>query len=191
MSADQPKTVTEPRIRVSSLRNTAETAFALEPDAEARRALATELGIEGLRKLRFTGTIRPSGASGWQLAAKLGATVVQSCIVTLEPVTTRIDAPVERRYVPAHHMDLPDEGSETEMPEDDTVEPLGEVIDLGALMHEELALSLPAYPRKDGVSLEEAQFAEDGVQPMTDDDVKPFAGLASLREKMNKGGEQD
>jgi hypothetical protein len=34
--------------------------------------------------------------------------------------------------------------------------------------------------------LNQAVFAEKGVAPMTDDDVKPFAGLAALKEKMQK-----
>ncbi len=36
---------------------------------------------------------------------------------------------------------------EAEMPEDDTAEPLPEVIDPGAVMFEALALALPDYPR--------------------------------------------
>jgi uncharacterized metal-binding protein YceD (DUF177 family) len=174
------------RLRVDALAQRRDTAFRYEPDAARRSALSDALGLSALRKLRLEGRISPRGRDGWQLEAMLGATVVQPCIVTLEPVTTRIDAPVERRYVPADRLDTDlQDGAETEMAqEDDLLEPLGPVIDLDALLEESLALSLPAYPRKDGASLGEAQFAADGVTPITDEEVKPFAGLAALRDKM-------
>ncbi|AUC55315.1 hypothetical protein CDO87_20055 [Sagittula sp. P11] len=176
------------RLRVTELRQSGESPFLLEPDAEARADLATSLGIQAVRKLRFEGVLTPRGKEGWQLEAKLGATVVQSCIVTLDPVTTRIDTTVLRRFVPARWLEEPEAGSETEVPEDDSLEPLGEVIDLSSVMQEELALALPPYPRKEGVELGEAQFAEPGVTPITDDDVRPFAGLADLKKKMDDAG---
>ncbi len=176
------------RLRVTELRQSGESPFLLEPDAEARADLATSLGIQAVRKLRFEGILTPRGKEGWQLEAKLGATVVQSCIVTLDPVTTRIDTTVLRRFVPARWLEEPEAGSETEVPEDDSLEPLGEVIDLSSVMQEELALALPPYPRKEGVELGEAQFAEPGVTPITDDDVRPFAGLADLKKKMDDAG---
>ena len=70
---------------MSDLSSRRETAFDLQPDADARAALAAQLGLDGLRKLRFVGKIAPSGARGWTLTAELGATVVQPCVVTLEP----------------------------------------------------------------------------------------------------------
>ncbi len=78
----------------------------------------------------------------WRLEAKLGATVVQPCVVTAEPVTTRIDDPVTRRYL----AQMPEpQGDEVEMPEDDSAEPLPDVLDLSAVMAEALALALPLY----------------------------------------------
>lgn len=180
----------ESRLRVAALGRGTEHRVLLEPDAEARAALAEGLGALSLRKLRMEGRLEPLGNRGWKLEATLGATAVQACIVTLEPVTTRIDTPVTRRFVPAERLENYESGSETEMPEDDSLEPLGEVIDLWAVMSEALALALPAYPRAEGADLAEAQFAEDGVTPLRDEDVKPFAGLAALREKMQKDGEE-
>lgn len=180
MTASAPETA----LRVASLRNTQPTRFRLEPDADARAALAETLDAQSVKKLRFEGEIVPKGRAGWELQAQLGATVVQSCIVTLEPVTTRIDTTVTRRFVPADRLDQPEAGSEIEMPEDDETEELGDVIDLSAVLTEALSLALPDFPRKDGVEIADAQFAEDGVTPMTDEDTKPFAGLAALREKM-------
>ncbi len=172
------------KFRVAKLRQSGETRFDLAPEKAARDALAATLGIEAIRKLRFAGALIPQGRNSWRLEADLGATAIQSCVVTLEPVTTRIDTTVTRRFVPSAQIGEFEAGSETEMPDDDTLEPLGEVIDIAAVMAEALALALPAYPRKDGEDLGEAVFAEDGVAPLTDDDLRPFAGLSALRDKL-------
>ncbi|MEX5728471.1 uncharacterized metal-binding protein YceD (DUF177 family) [Rhodovulum iodosum] len=156
--------------------------FSIVPDAEARAALADRLGLSALRKLRFEGRLMPENRADWQLEGRLGATVVQPCTVTLDPVTTRIDETVVRRYRAG--MAEP-EGEEAEMPEDDTEEPLPEIIDLDRVMEEALALALPLYPRAEGADLGEAVFAAPGVAPMTDADAHPMAALAKL--KRDKG----
>ena len=50
---------------------------------------------------------------------------------------------------------------------------------------EALSLAIPLYPRAEDATLGEAVFTEPGKQAMTDEDAKPFAGLASLRESLN------
>ncbi|KMW56635.1 hypothetical protein AIOL_001589 [Candidatus Rhodobacter oscarellae] len=160
--------------------------FALLPEPEARAQIATALGFRGLRKLRFEGALRPSGKRDWQLAAQLGATVVQDCVITLEPVVTRIDTPVERLYV-AELPELSSDAEEIEMPQDDTVEPIPAELDLLALLHEALAIAAPDYPRKDAAELEDTNFAAPGTEPLSDEAAKPFAGLAGLRDKLQDG----
>lgn len=165
-------------LRVADLPQNTPTAFEIIPDKDTLTALAAEMGVNAVRKLRFTGEIKAMGKKDWKLTGRLGATVVQDCVVTLEPVTTRIEEQVEITYLA--RVETP-EGAEVEMPEDDSIEPLGTHIDPAAVMAEALALHIPAYPRKDGAELGEAVYAEDGVQPMRDEDTKPFAGLAALR----------
>jgi len=169
--------------RVADLAQNRSTAFELRPDAAELSALAEELGLLGLRKLSFSGQIAGQGRRDWVLTGQLGATVVQPCVVTLEPVTTRIDTEVTRTYL----AEMPEpEGEEVEMPEDDTQEQLGSVIDPGQVMVEALALALPLYPRKEGVGSGDASFAGPGITPMTDEEAKPFAGLAALRDSLKK-----
>jgi len=181
------------RLSVADLSRRAVTSFDLRPDAEARAALADALGLDGLRKLRLAGEIRAEGRHDWRLDATLGATVVQPCVVTLDPVTTRIDVPVTRRFLAEIPVQTLDESGEAEMPEDDTIEPLGSEIDLAAVLQEALALNLPLYPRSDDADLGEAVFAEPGVEPMRDEDARPFAGLAGLRDRLagDDGGKDD
>ena len=171
-------------VRSLDRRNPREVSLA--PDAETRAALARELGIVAIRKLTLDGAISPASGSDWSFDGRLGATVVQECVVTLAPVTTRIDESVSRHFV-ADFTD-PEIGSETEMPADDTVEPLSDAIDPGAIMAEALALALPLYPKADGAELENTQFTKPGETPMSDDDAKPFAVLKALKDKL---GEND
>lgn len=163
-------------------------AVEIAPDAEARQAIAAELDLLELRKLHFSGRIEPDGARDWRLVARLGATVVQPCVVTLQPVVTRLEENVTRRWVAGW---APPEGDEVELPEDVDIDPLGTEIDLGAAMVEALALALPAFPRAEGADLGEAVFTEPGGRPMTDDDAKPFAGLAALRDRLADEGETE
>lgn len=171
-------------LALARLGRASDTTFTLEPDADARKRIADELSLLGLRKLRLTGTATPVGKNDWHLKATLGATAVQECVVTLAPVTTRIDTDVVRSYVA--DMPVPTE-EDFEIPEDDTVEPLPQKVVLEDLLVEALALALPDYPRAEGVELGEALFTAPGVQPMTDQDAKPLAGLAALRDKLEKG----
>ncbi len=166
-------------IRLSDLRRSGGAEVDLQPDAEARAAIAAALGINAVRKLRLTGQLAPHDRDDWQLTAKLGATVVQPCVVTLDPVTTRIDEPLARRWV--KHLAEP-EGDEVEMP-DDEVEPLGAVIDLGTVLVEALALALPPWPRAAGVAAPEEASTPEETAPTR----RPFAGLGALRDRLEAG----
>lgn len=168
-------------LTLARLSRNAETSFDLIPDAAERTGLAQELDVQALRKLRFAGRLIPEGRKDWRLEAVLGATVVQACVVTAEPVTTRIDEPVLRRYL----EDMPEpEADEVEIPEDDSAEPLPVTLSLERVMAEALALALPIYPRVAGAELGEARFAAPGTAPLTDEDLRPLAGLAALRDKL-------
>jgi len=163
-------------------------AFDHRPDAQESAAIAAAIGAERLRKVQFAGTLRPVGKADWLLEATLGATVVQPCVATLAPVTTRIDRAVTRRYTPDPPMP---EGPEAEMPEDDTVDPLGDVIDPGAVMVEELTLALPDFPRAGGAEIGEVTADPPGAAPIDPARENPFAGLAALRDSLDPAADDD
>ena len=75
---------------------------------------------------------------------------------------------------------------ELESTEDDTLEPLRDVINLYELIREVLDLELPQFPKASGAVLGQAVFTEPGLAPMSDQDAKPFAKLAELRQKLDK-----
>ncbi|WP_424833423.1 YceD family protein [Ruegeria sp.] len=170
-------------LRVADLQQNTPTGFDLRPGTELMEALKQELGLQGLRKLSFTGHVQAHGKRDWVLTGKLGATVIQPCVITLDPVTTRIDIPVRRVFLA--EWDEPDE-PEFEMPEDDETEPMGEEIDPYQVMVEALSLALPQYPRKKDAEVEQTGYTEPGKRAMTDEDAKPFAGLAELRDALKK-----
>ena len=167
-------------LRLRDLSPKAVTRFHLAPNAEARAELAQSLGAQKIRKLDFRGTVVAEGKHDWRLDGMLGATVVQECVITAEPVSTRIDAPVTRVFV--RDMDEPSE-IETEIPEDDTREPLGPVIDPGVVMAEALALALPDYPRIEGAELPDSATDDLGE----DERPNPFAALAALKKDTDQG----
>ncbi|MET4103090.1 uncharacterized metal-binding protein YceD (DUF177 family) [Roseovarius sp. MBR-78] len=180
------------RLPVAQLARRGGHRFEIVPDKGARAALAARLDLIELRKLRFEGEITPDDGRGWRLDATLGATVVQPCGVTLAPVATRIDEAVTRRYAPDATPPQALPGDEIEMPEDDSIEPLGAVIDLDTVLAEALALALPPWPRSEGATLGAMAAGPVGATP---EDAaaprRPFAGLAGLRDRLSGEGDED
>jgi hypothetical protein len=174
--APQPRSLATNRLIRLSAQRRRPLEFVIEPEAAEAAALAADLGLRAVGGLRLTGRLAPEGLADWGLRARIEAVAVQDCVVTLEPVETRIAEDVERRYL----ADLPPPPpGETEMPEDDRVEPMPAQIDLGELLREALALALPPWPRADGAGL--GEFAAEPGQatpPQEEERARPFAGLA-------------
>ena len=168
--------------RTQSLATRKPTRFDFRPDAAGRAAIAAALGLLDLSKLRLSGEIRPSGRHDFDLVADLTAAAVQPCSVTMAPVPCTIRESVHRRF--QADMTAP-EAEEIEIP-DAEIDPLPEVIDVAEIAAEALALALPLYPRAPGAALGEAVFAPPGVTPLGDTDLKPFAGLSALADKLKK-----
>lgn len=171
--------MTDGRVRLSEV-GPEGTALSWRPSPEEAAGIADRLSLLGLSKARLEGTLR-AASGGWSFDGRIGATVRQSCGVTLAPVTTRIDEDVRRRYGAAPAAPP----GETEMAEhDDEWEAAPEALDPAALFEEALSLAVPPFPRAEGATLGEAVFTEPGKRAMTDEDAKPLAGLRALRDRM-------
>lgn len=168
--------------RTQSLASRKPTRFDFRPDVAGRAAIAAALNLLDLPSLRLQGELRPVGRHDFDLVADLTAKAVQPCSVSLAPVPCTISEKVHRRFA----TELPQPTAEEVEMLDDETDPLPEVIDVAAIAAEALALALPLYPRADGAQLGEAVFAAPGVAPLVADDLKPFAGLAGLAEKLKK-----
>ncbi len=167
--------------RTTALGSRKPTRFSFTPDAAARKAIASVLDLIELPKLQMKGEILPQGRNDLVLKAMFSAVVVQPCSVTLAPVTSAIAEAVERRYL----KDFTEpQADELELHDELDAEPLPEVIDVVAVAIEALMLALPLFPRADGAALGEVVVTAPGLQPLSDAQLKPFAGLAGLAERM-------
>ncbi|MEM1384855.1 MAG: DUF177 domain-containing protein [Pseudomonadota bacterium] len=156
-------------------------------DGEAQD-VAVFLGLGALSGAALTGTLMPFETDGWRLEGKLTATVGQTCVVTLTQVESRIDAPVERRFLPAHRI-VSTGDIDVLLNDEEEPEPFTETIGLGRIFVESLALLIDPWPRAEGAEFGNRIFAPDGVEPLTDEAARPFSGLAALKAKLTRNEE--
>lgn len=166
-------------VDIARLKGTTGQDFDITPDTAETGALTAMLNAIKLTKTRFAGSIRPFGKSEWELKGHLGATVVQSCVVTLVPVTTRIEVAVHRLYL--RKITLADE-TEIDPEADSDRELLGSTIDLGLIAVEELVLAMPEYPRAAGAEL--AQVYQATGDDAAESGSRPFVALKALRDRL-------
>jgi len=150
--------------------------YRLEADAEARAALAEAFGILAVERLASELRVRQA-ERGYLVRGPLEAEVVQTCVVTLEPVRQAVSEEIDLLLVPARHDGGRDAGGtladEADLDAPDTF--TGNAIDLGAIASEHLALGLDPYPRAPGVAF--APHEEGEKEP------SPFAALARLKNR--------
>ena len=142
------------------------------------------LDLRKISKVTIFGEISAEGNKNWLLNAKIGASVTQSCVVTMEDVSTRIDENITRHYFA--DIDKHDENFTSVEELDADAEGIPDEINLLDLTIESISLNLSDFPRKDGIIIDPVLSAPEGIKPLTDDAVKPFAGLASLRDKLKE-----
>jgi uncharacterized metal-binding protein YceD (DUF177 family) len=148
---------------------------------EALAGLAAWAGVESILAFEATVTLRRLSQSRFHYDAELTAGIVQACVVTLEPVESRIARRITRelqlaprvpREIPSHHEELTLAAGDDDVPE--TITSLD--YDLAAPLLEEFSLSIDPYPRKAG-----AAFAA-RVEPEAPQS-SPFAVLKALKDR--------
>jgi uncharacterized metal-binding protein YceD (DUF177 family) len=172
-------------IRIADIGKSAKTSFEVIWDYDECAIAADILGAVSVNKMKFKGHVSPSNHKDWELNGILGASVIQTCVITLEPVKSRIDIPVVRRFL--SKPPVSDSDSEVEIEWAMEEEPLEAQIDINAVALEIIAMGIPDYPRTEGAELEETNFTAPGEDAMTDEDARPFGGLAALKDKLEKG----
>lgn len=150
-----------------------------------RAALAAELGLIDIPALKVDATITPVGRDQWRVAGTVRAKVVQACVVTLNPVSEVVEETFDRRFT----EDESAVGSDLDFDVDanDPPELIGNGVDVAEIAAEALALGLNPYPRAAGATFEGANAIPPGAEPIRDEDLKPFAGLAALRKTLGDG----
>ncbi|MEO3387625.1 DUF177 domain-containing protein [Mesorhizobium sp. CAU 1741] len=136
-------------------------------DAAQREALAREHGLRGVERFKADLDVVGWKKGGVRVTGRVRADIVQSCIVTLEPVAERIDEDVAALFLPeGSPLAVPRTGADGEIvlePEGEDGPELftGDTIDVGQLAEEFFALGINPYPRKAGVQLDVAVADED------------------------------
>lgn len=148
---------------------------AIEATAAERAGLARRFGLLGIEELRADLTIRRLRERGViAVQGEFSARVVQECVVTLDPIESRIEQAVDERLTP---VESAEERIILAAEEEDFEEPVqGDTLDLGEIVAQCLSLALDPYPRKEGAALD--------LQDREGDPSKhdgPFAALANLK----------
>ncbi len=146
----------------------------LAADAATRAAVAEVAGVRALPRLDARFDVVRQG-NGLKVTGEVAATVEQTCVVSLEPMTSDLHAPIDLAFVPPHAGEPTGETEEEIDPgaEDEPETLVDGAADLGAAAAEFLLLAIDPYPRKPGAVFE---------APKTDDSGShPFAALAALK----------
>jgi uncharacterized metal-binding protein YceD (DUF177 family) len=144
----------------------------ISANGEERAALARRFGLQAIDRLEAEFTLRRAGNGVIHVEGRLDAEIVQSCVVTLEPVPAR----VEEEFA-ADFADVPGRPAEDEEIDFEAADPPEPIqnghIDLGELAAEQLSLGLDPYPRAPDAQLPQ------GPEPDEPDErpVNPFSIL--------------
>lgn len=149
----------------------------ISAEAEERAGLAHRFGLQSLDRLEARATLTTS-AQGIDVTGHMRADAVQNCVVTGDPIPTRIDQDFVVRFVPE---DAAPEADEIELSAEDCdiMEHDGQQIDLGEAVAQTLGLALDPYPRSANA---EARLREAGVK--SEEEAGPFGALAALKDKL-------
>lgn len=145
-------------------------------DAELAR-IAEWAGVDAVSRFQAAVNLRRLSQSRFQFDADLDADIVQSCVVTLEPVPSHITRHIARELHLASRMPA-EEGELTLSAGDDEVPEIITSLDydLAAPLLEEFALAIDPYPRKEGAAFAPPEEPKDAAE-------SPFAVLKSLKEQ--------
>jgi hypothetical protein len=171
-------------------------AVAQIPDTGLHRDLAADqaicAGIAAVGALREVLSahasldVTPISGGRFHVEGRVQARIGQTCVVTLDPMESEIDAPIDLIFAPPDQIpqmaDLVDEAEESEVEIPDPPEPIENgIIDLGRLATDALYLAVDPYPRKPDAVFEPLIEAPDPED-------HPFAALKALKVAPKKSG---
>jgi hypothetical protein len=148
----------------------------LVPDEMQRKAIAAAAGLVELPRLEAAFDLARHGADSLRVAGRVAATVIQRCVVTLEPIENEVEEAVDLLFQPEADTSIApaaEGGGYRDVDAADPPETHNGVVDLGAVATEFLLLGLDPYPRKPGAVFD-APAAGDAAG-------HPFAALAALK----------
>jgi hypothetical protein len=164
-------------VRREDVPETGQQHFEIEADEEARARLAVLAGAVSVPQLGISADVMRHG-EGLRAAGRVTARVVQTCVVSLEPIENTIDEPFDVLFLPQDVAGAAAAGPDPQEV-DDTREPLvNGAADLGAVATEFFLLGIDPYPRKP-----DAVFSGPAEDRAADG---PFASLSRLKGENGK-----
>ncbi|MBM4437830.1 MAG: DUF177 domain-containing protein [Actinobacteria bacterium] len=161
-----------------------EERFAFDATPDELKALAKRFQVQALEDLHADAAVRAIGGGGARARVTFHASVLQSSVVTLEPVRSRIDEAFEVEFLPRAEGADGQEADSEDGQDLEALEPPGEVtdgrFDLGEMIAEYLSLAIDPYPRQAGEEFGEWHDAapDGGTQK-----EGPFAALKNWRSR--------
>ena len=157
-------------------------------DPEAYAQIASRLAVDAVEEFLIEVSVQrdQKHKSIAMAQGKIKVTVIQSCSVTLEPITSKFCIPIDLTFA--------DEGALTpaediNFDEADPPEPMHDGrFDLGDTLIQILAVEINPFPRKPGSSIQDISSASPALSPGTklDSSEHPFSPLAKLKEKLER-----
>jgi hypothetical protein len=143
----------------------------IEAPPAVRAAVAELAAVRDLPQLSAVFDLTRQG-DGLHVSGRVSALVGQTCVVSLEPIESKLDEAIDVTFGPP--------GAAPPTGADEPPEPLaGGSVDLGALATEFLILGIDPYPRKDCVQFAPPEAKEAGEHP--------FVALATLKKNLGGG----
>lgn len=151
--------------------------YRIEADEEQRRGLAELLDIPAVESLTAELEVRPVHGSALSVRGGLKASVVQTDVVSLDPVEQSVAEDIDVTLIQAQGAASRRAGKElVDAAEADGPDLYHQGrIDLGIIVREHLALGLDPYPRAS-----DAEFPGH-IEDEPGHDPSPFAALAALK----------
>jgi virulence-associated protein VagC len=128
------------------------TIYPIAASSEECQALARRFDLLALTRLDAEVQLQRVGEGRVHLQGTFQAQVVQSCVVTLDPV----ESTLSERFSMVFASQAPQGSRVTVELEDEIIEPIeGNAIDIGEAVAQQLALLLDPYPRIPGAGLDQ------------------------------------
>lgn len=142
----------------------------IEADAAQRERLAAIHGLESVDRFRADLVAAAWKGSGVRVQGTVEADIVQSCVVTLEPLPNEIREEISAVFLPEDSKLLRPAFDSSELVLDaegpDVPETYsGDTVDVGALAEEIFGLAIDPYPRKPGAELKGPGAASESEIP--------------------------
>jgi uncharacterized metal-binding protein YceD (DUF177 family) len=151
----------------------------ITPSADDLARIAHWADVDAIASLKAKIDLRRVSPTHFGYEAQLDADIVQSCVVTLEPVRSHIQRSFARELFlsPSTQRVVKEVDVDVAAVDDDGREEIPSLrYDLAGPVLEELVLAIDPYPRAPGVAFEPPQDE-------TDSAIHPFAALKDLKNR--------